>query len=729
MGRSMNITSKHILFFVLSVSIFATSVYAQLIPRNPAQLPRTTTTYGVISYGKFYSFSSSPLSAYQDAYPCLGYSDGAKVTDEETNLSGSFEQSDWIGWDVPVSIDMDLGKIYEIDRIDFTLCSNTSANIKVPQSVSISTSTDGQIYSDFGTSIVIPSDSSQFTPSIVVVSDSFTEARFIRFVLTPQENSTALLSELMAYGHIQNSWKNVPDWGCYHGAFPASPEGYMSIGTFENYAGKELSMVLWYHGMGFTLFGALSNLSPLLENDYGGHRYLSIGWLPEETTAEQIAHGDLDSYFQQWFTDSLDRELRNGRSEPIWIRPMNEMNGSWTANPSGKLCYGGDPYNYRQAWRRMYNIAEQLGAADHDIFVWSPDAKGYPQLPWNNMQNYYPGDQYVDWVGLSVYPHSYVTEEEKYPRQCIAEAYGYYGSYKPFIISEGGFSDDVDKVRWVNEWFDCIKNDYPMMKAAIWENHNARRIESSPETLEAYSTQVSDPYFLDSIYAGHVDHNQDQMVNYEDFTFFANGWLEDTSGWQAYFDSFGLIVIEAETYMHLVAGSGQAEGFSWQFMNDNPTALGDGYMQALPNSGLTLVSDIETDAPHLLYNVYFSRAGTYYLWIRSAAADTTSDTVYFGLDSIVQGSMNSRIFFNFSWESNAASITVNAPGLHTFDLWMADDGLKIDRIILVNESDFSSASEPSISSIYTGPTTSTDIDADNLTDIDDLAKLLELWLD
>ena len=78
--------------------------------------------------------------------------------------------------------------------------------------------------------------------------------------------------------------------------------------------------------------------------------------------------------------------------------PANEMNGSWT--PCRR-----DPTNYVKAWRRMYNIAEQLGVTAYNVFVWSPTG-GMPGTEANAMKNYYPGDMFVDWLGVSCYPPS-----------------------------------------------------------------------------------------------------------------------------------------------------------------------------------------------------------------------------------------------------------------------------------------------------------------------------------
>ena len=73
----------------------------------------------------------------------------------------------------------------------------------------------------------------------------------------------------------------------------------------------------------------------------------------------------------------------------------------------------------------MYNIAEQTGAAARHIFVWSANDVSFPQASWNRIENYYPGDQYVDWVGTSCYPHSpasVTSADHRYPvRDLIVE--------------------------------------------------------------------------------------------------------------------------------------------------------------------------------------------------------------------------------------------------------------------------------------------------------------------
>ena len=125
--------------------------------------------------------------------------------------------------------------------------------------------------------------------------------------------------------------------------------------------------------------------------------------------SHQMANGELDDFHKSYFAEVAAQKVRD--MGPIWFRPANEMNGSWTP-------YYGDPTNYVKAWRRMYNIAEQLGVTAYNVFVWSPNSVSMPGTEANAMKNYYPGDMYVDWLGVSCYPPSLSAtypEDRRYP--------------------------------------------------------------------------------------------------------------------------------------------------------------------------------------------------------------------------------------------------------------------------------------------------------------------------
>ncbi|KAJ3032011.1 hypothetical protein HDV00_008013, partial [Rhizophlyctis rosea] len=109
---------------------------------------------------------------------------------------------------------------------------------------------------------------------------------------------------------------------------------------------------------------------------------------------------------------------------PVFLRFMHEMNGNWLTT------YGQQPIKFRNAFATMATYVHSL--TNLTAMVWSPNiGTGYPYsgdspaspaeltqiLDTNNngrLDNgddpytpYYPGDQYVDWVGISLYNLAY----------------------------------------------------------------------------------------------------------------------------------------------------------------------------------------------------------------------------------------------------------------------------------------------------------------------------------
>jgi len=465
-------------------------------------------TPGNLSAGKFYRFLRKPVEIYPDTLPCR-WSDGTKLTDEIISDGNDLKKDVGVAWKgrTPVGIVIDLGRLQTLETIKVVGTIKQQLNALAPDQVTVFVK---QAEKDKWKPFESRNDPNERMQADVnsfgvLIKGDGVKSRYVKLLIKPsaqkvQGDIMMMLDEISLLGKIKNTWRSVPANGCFHGAFPTAV-GYskevlagrkgMVIDLFEKQVGKQLSMVLWYQGMAKgRRFSEIQQLrEKYLKENYNGIRHLSVGWLPKEL--KPIATGVYDDFFTEYFKDAVDPAVLKGMNDPIWIRPMNEFNGGW-------VPYGLDPVTFVKAWRRMYNIAEQLGAASHHIFVWSPNYLSFPDKDWNKMERYYPGDQYVDWVGISSYPpgkKAAKSEAMRYPFENIAEAYDKYAHYKPFMISEGGFSEDIDPVRWVREWFE-FKTKRPNVKAVIWENHNDRVISRSDEALKLYREMVQDEYWL-----------------------------------------------------------------------------------------------------------------------------------------------------------------------------------------------------------------------------------------
>ncbi|MGC8888286.1 MAG: immunoglobulin domain-containing protein, partial [Verrucomicrobiia bacterium] len=156
-----------------------------------------------------------------------------------------------------------------------------------------------------------------------------------------------------------------------------------------------------------------------------------------------------------------------------------------------------------------------------------------------------------------------------------------------------------------------------------------------------------------------------------------------------------MLVIEAENYDRTVPDT---LGASWQFQNSQSGYSGSGYMVALPNAGRT-IGDNDFNSPRLHYDIYFPAAGNWYIWIRATSAGGGDNSAHVGIDGARTANTtqagNAGIWAtlgSWAWENmradGAGQMYVNVPseGVHTITIWMREDGLLVDKIILYNSS-------------------------------------------
>ncbi len=480
-------------------------------------------TPGNLSIGKFYTVNPAP-SDYLLMQDVNGgrFTAGTKLTDGDRHPDHAFRKDLLVAWrgnTKPVEIIVDLGRpqtlqelklsgFYDYegmfrhpDRVEVALRDRADADWKPWQSWSKPEGFNARLQKE------------KFRAYTLDVRGPNARGRYVRILLTPDatsKNAQLALDEIELNGLIKNTWKYVPKNGSYHGAFTPTysvaknerkpGSGSMSLDYFEKLAGKKVAMVLWYQGMSrdrkFAEVQAYRSRD--LAENHTGQRFMSLGWLPAKgTRLDDIANGKFDDYFFEYFSDAMNDRVTQGDHTPLWFRPMNEFNAFW-------VNWGLDPVNFRKAWRRIYNIAEQTGAAERHVFVWSPNHRSYPDEAWNKMENYYPGDQYVDWVGVSAYPPSrqYVeSDDARYVTDRCKEVNAKYGDRKPMMIAEGGYDTKIDRSKWVREWF-AFQKTYPNFKSMIWENHHERVLQSDDQARALYRELVQSPYWVSETWLG-----------------------------------------------------------------------------------------------------------------------------------------------------------------------------------------------------------------------------------
>ncbi len=154
---------------------------------------------------------------------------------------------------------------------------------------------------------------------------------------------------------------------------------------------------------------------------------------------------------------------------------------------------------------------------------------------------------------------------------------------------------------------------------------------------------------------------------------------------QSFQESAGQVVIDAERYDQKIPRNSQ----DWVLKTTLSGYAGSGYLEALPNSGVVFNTGYTTASPELVYNVQFATTGTYYVWVRGSAAIGSDDSVHAGLDGVGLASADRLTGFVTSWtwkrdtmDAAPATLVISTAGLHTIHLWVREDGVRVDKLLL-----------------------------------------------
>jgi len=200
----------------------------------------------------------------------------------------------------------------------------------------------------------------------------------------------------------------------------------------------------------------------------------------------EIIDGTYDAYIDQWATATRDH------GKPIVLRFAAEMNGNWY--PWSESVNGNSQGEYVQAWRHLHDRFEAVGA-DNVIWLWSSNRVDSLST---TLSSYYPGDAYVDWIGMAGYwrqvragqPPTFATTFGRTLTQLRAI------SNKPILLSEvGAGTDEANKIAWIRSFFDGLAAS-PDIIGFIWFNDQKSggdwRIQVTQGIVDAFADGVDD---------------------------------------------------------------------------------------------------------------------------------------------------------------------------------------------------------------------------------------------
>ena len=316
----------------------------------------------------------------------------------------------------------------------------------------------------------------------------------------------------------------VPEHGAYTGAFmdfgdeedDVTLEG---IEDFEQMVGKHQAIiasssywgeqnfpvdnlnVIWRHGSLALVFW-----SPW-DRPYEESRW------PDKFSLTEILAGKWDAYIDKW------ADAARAFGHPMIVVFGVEMNGDWF--PWSGAYYGGSkwdnehsdwqgPETFKAAYHYVVDRVRARGASNIK-WMFHTNNYPYPYETWNDAPAYYPGSDYVDWLGLSVYGQQYRDEPNPNIPSLVDWPYQQMSRLdpnKPIMIAEwatGEFPHSTEggglgKAKWIEEALKLFRTRYPRIKAALywherWQNadgsYSNLRVNSSVESLQAYRQGVA----------------------------------------------------------------------------------------------------------------------------------------------------------------------------------------------------------------------------------------------
>jgi membrane-bound metal-dependent hydrolase YbcI (DUF457 family) len=199
-----------------------------------------------------------------------------------------------------------------------------------------------------------------------------------------------------------------------------------------------------------------------------------------------IADGRFDSYIRSSAAAAA------AWGKPILVRFGQEMNGAWY--PWGEE-HSANAYKF--AWRHIVNVFRMLGAKNVR-WVWSPYVSNGGHLLF---ERYFPGDRWVDWVGLDGFNWGSSRAWQSFGR-IFANSYRLLSrmTSRPIMIPETGSTEDGgDKAEWVSMALERELPRFPRIRALVWfsgQFHSVEaRVDSSESAIAALRGAIGSPLF------------------------------------------------------------------------------------------------------------------------------------------------------------------------------------------------------------------------------------------
>ncbi|MDW3176041.1 MAG: glycosyl hydrolase [Acidimicrobiia bacterium] len=218
-----------------------------------------------------------------------------------------------------------------------------------------------------------------------------------------------------------------------------------------------------------------------------------VAWEPvvpgadSQPTLRQIIDGEWDSYIDEWASSAA------AHGQPIVLRLAAEMNGNWYSWSEG--VNGNQEGEFVEMWRHVHDRFDAAGA-DNVVWLWSVNRSDNLST---DIVNYWPGEGYTDWVGMSGYWRGYQGAAEPTFDAVFSHTMSEIRAItnKPILLAEigTGTTVDEDRVRWMTSLFAGLDANPDIIGFVYFNDSKSGgdwRIQFSQTLVDALAEGVSD---------------------------------------------------------------------------------------------------------------------------------------------------------------------------------------------------------------------------------------------
>jgi len=215
-----------------------------------------------------------------------------------------------------------------------------------------------------------------------------------------------------------------------------------------------------------------------------------------------IIEGHFDPFFKQWATQI--KEVKG----TILLRILHEFNGNWY--PWCIVNNDKDPTVLVKAFRHIHDIFKSQGVTNVK-FIWCPNSMSVPQEKWNYIMEAYPGDDYVDFVGLDIYNGAGNESNtwRSFRKEGIENYFllTHYLPNKPLFICETASREREktetgscqNKAEWIEQMSFTLKSDMSQIRLLTWFNESGSfKITSSPAAKKSFAKFIMQDFHFKS---------------------------------------------------------------------------------------------------------------------------------------------------------------------------------------------------------------------------------------